>query len=390
MTRFHSLDAVPAPDQWPEILDRAAAPPSLATDAGTPRPGPGRWLAAAAMVAVAAVTAAALALHDGRGTPPSEGTDGPDAVPDDGALVTCADGRLLAGAVPPDAESRVSASVDSASARNLPFSWVQDGLGVELLVPGIQYVDFVGEETEEVDDPDGFFYFPTGSQETRFLGQTGLAGGCGSYELTVTGGVDVAARRRLLLELAHSLRWERTPDAYDAIGDCGPAGANVAVGSLRGPTLAAAFADQPTPWTLLGLHLEPELQTVLRPAGGRCTALVTTTGGLPLRVVLTGSGGTFGIESVSSLPLGGPDLLVQPVGRRVTVHLDHWCYDCTRATVEVEVPGQDLSGSAAITGNTEVQVELPGEPGPGPICVELRYYAGDELRDVVTAVVDPT
>jgi len=379
MTRFDALDQVPAPDQWQEILDRseAALPGPIARAA---RARVAWWLAAAAILVVALIAATALALGD-RKAPVSDGTDRSVVTTEDEPLLTCPDGSLLAGTVPPDAESKPSASGEIATARSLAFSWSHDGMGVELLVPGIPYIDFVGERTEEVAEPRGLLYFPQGSSETRFISWSGLGTSCGGYELTATGR-DEAARRRLVLDLAEGMRWA---SAHPATTDCGPMAR--AVETRTGRSLEEAFAAGPAPWTVLGdLRLEPKLGTVLRSSGGRCSVLVTTTEGLPLRLEVSGSDGEFGIASVSSLSQRPVSLTVRPEGRQVVVHLDYWCGGCTQATVAVDVLGRELSGTVTVGGNTEARVDLPQAPGQGMFEVELRYYAGAELRDVVTAV----
>ena len=161
---------------------------------------------------------------------------------------------------------------------------------MEVLLPGFDYIDFVGTPTEQVADPPGMLLL--GLDSTNFLGSTGFVGPCDSFELKSRGGSE-AERRRLLLSTASGFEFDPSLGAVD----CGPL-SEAPLHTTAGPNAMAAVRDVKPGDLFLSPRFfggAPPMRT--RP-DGRCEIRVATRGGLRPTATISGRDGTYGLDAV--------------------------------------------------------------------------------------------
>ncbi len=219
MTRFDDIDLVEVPDQWDEILQRAVSAPvaDLRPDSRRRR---GVWLGAAAVVLVVAGAVAVAVGGDDSATQVATtqvATTDP-SVGDRAAelpLLVCTGGELRAGSIPVDAVMGDDPIFDVEQFEgvhpSLSWSWRVDDLDVQLVVPGIPWVDFVGERTEALVDPPGtlaYMWDESGERPTaNAIVETGLPEPCARAEVIVAGGTE-AERVAAATGTARALSWQ--------------------------------------------------------------------------------------------------------------------------------------------------------------------------------------
>lgn len=389
-TPFSPLDRVPAPDLWPEIERRASMAAAgtndvvdvVGLDAGRSSVAPrDRRLAlsAAAVAIVVAAVGLALVWADGGDDGPDDLRTTPTAPPE----LACIDGGLAAGSIPDDASTDVRTGPDFVADGTQVRTWSEDGLTVQLLVPAPQYTDFVGERTEEVDDPEGTLWYRMEGDvallaPTRLATEGTIGGPCAGYQLAVGGG-DEDAERELALRIARRFSWH----AEYGVTDCGPL-SPWAINVVEGPTATAALTDPGVAGVLLRPDLVHEVSTMTRGPDGRCEINALTRGSLRPVVIVSGSGGTYGVDYIRGFAPVEPDdvtfLSVQVLGRSFGVGLGFWCELCVRTRVELSYPGQQIVGTADSIGSGQVVGELPAASAPGSygiLAVVVETESGD-------------
>jgi hypothetical protein len=241
---------------------------------------------------------------------------------------------------------------------------------MELLLPGLAYIDFVGEPTEEVADPPGMLLLRP--EETRFLGRTGFVGPCDRFELAAAGGSE-ADRRELLLSTAKGFAF----DPSLGVTDCGPL-SDASLKEVRGDNAMAAISTlEPG-----GLFLSPLVggggptDLRIRP-DGRCDVVVESAGGIKPTVIVSGDEGTYGLDTVRGFAPDGldinssgtvqldPSASVKVNGTAFSVAVDYWCGDCARAVMTLHYPGDDITATAELDGPGAFTGDLPIASTPG-------------------------
>ena len=378
MSRFDAIDDVPVPDQWDEINRRGHDRTSDEHRLLAPQVGRRRavLVLAVAVLAVAALGVGVLRWTDDDAAvvandPPSTDARGPitttGAAP--ATTLVCPDGGLVATTVPTDAPT-TSPFLGGADPYRQVRSW--SGIGdieIELLLPGFDYIDFVGTPTEQVTDPPGMLLL--GMDSTNFIGSTGFAGPCESFELRARGGTE-AERRRLLLSTVSGFEFDPSLGAVD----CGPL-SEAPLHTTEGPNAMAAVRDVEPGNLFLSPQFfggAPPLQT--RP-DGRCEIRVATRGGLRPTATISGRGGTYALDAVRGFAPHGLDLnengmvqldpsaSVSVEGTSFSVLVDYWCDDCAQATLTLHYPDDDLTATATTTAAGAFTGELPRPSTPG-------------------------
>lgn len=225
MTRFDDIDLVDVPDQWDRIVQQAESAPVLAPAPESRRRWRAVWLGAAAAVLVAAGAVAVAVRGDDSTTqvattevvttdPSVEGPVGEEGA---APVLACTGGELLAGSIPDEAALGGDPIFDIEPFQDVgpsrTWSWRVGDLDVQLVVPGIPWVDFVGERTEALVDPPGTLAYmrdPSGERETvHAIVQTGLPEPCARAEVIVAGGTE-AERVAAATGTARALSWQAT------------------------------------------------------------------------------------------------------------------------------------------------------------------------------------
>ena len=277
--------------------------------------------------------------------------------------LVCPDGGLSATTVPADA-AITSSFFDDVGAGRQVRSWSGNGdVEIEVLLPGFDYIDFVGTPTEQVADPPGMLLLLPDS--TSFLGSTGFVGPCDRFELKSRGGTE-AERRRLLLSTTSGFEFDPSLGAVD----CGPlseaplhttAGANT-MAAVRDVDPGDVFLSPQVFGGTPPMHTRPGRRCEIRsPLGLGCGP------GDHL-----GRDGTYGLDAVrgfaptASISTGNgmvqldPSASVSVQGTSFSVLVDYWCDDCAQATLTLHYPDDDLTATATITAAGAFTGELPG------------------------------
>lgn len=216
MSRFDDIDLVDVPDQWDDIVQRADQVPLPLVEPSRHR----GWLiggGVAASVIVVAFVAGVLSLD--RSADDETVTVDTEVVESSAPELACSSGELAAGSIPDDAvfgEGSIWPVEEFADIRTTAtWSWKVDGLDVQLMVPGIVWIDLVGERFEYLTgDLEATVVYggdESGEGTVHVIAASGLAGPCDRFEVVVAGGTE-PERKAVALDAAESLQWSPTGD----------------------------------------------------------------------------------------------------------------------------------------------------------------------------------
>jgi hypothetical protein len=192
-----SFEDVPANDVWAEA-ERRAEDGTVAPLAPVPSRSPvrgGRWVAAAAIVALIAGTVAVLASDDEAGVKAGSGTTSTARPADPGATTYQAAGGCkvgITGEPLPDPTITSFTSEDGTGGTML-VGQLNDTQEYAVHVPGQVVIDLVGERVEDVQLARGtaqlwFQQVPNDSVQVRWF--TGGQDGCETFTVSVEGGTE--------------------------------------------------------------------------------------------------------------------------------------------------------------------------------------------------------
>jgi hypothetical protein len=255
-----ALDEVPAPDVWDEAARRAAAGDVVPLTGGDGRPRSRRWLAVAAVAAVAvlAVGTAAVVLDDDDA---AEQVDaGPTA--DGGGVAlgptmgfpttdgTC--GFALDTPRPYDDVDSLDAPAPGQSPRQQQVAVpLGDQQTATIAVPGMVVTDLVGERVEDVELARGTAQIWFGGEFVQVRWFTGSQDPCASFTVTVDGGTE-DGNRHVAVDLADQVLLPSDLEARLAAtldGDWVLEGGHLVGQPFDGGGLAFSFADGVATWS---------------------------------------------------------------------------------------------------------------------------------------------
>lgn len=220
-----ALDEVgPRTDLWQEAKVRAARAEGSRSAAPSGGPGLRRpWVLVAGAAALVAVVVVGLQVREAdqerveTSAPTSTTTTPQTTVPVDHGQGTCGFGlrpAVVSGPVPPD---EVLFPPQGQPAGQTTAYIEDDGIGVQIAVPGVLVIDLVGERVEEVQLDRGPAVLWLTEEFVQVRWSTGSQQPCDSFSVTAVGGSE-AENRAMALHWAEQVLLPRDLAALDDSG----------------------------------------------------------------------------------------------------------------------------------------------------------------------------